>query len=93
MASRRHPCSEGSIICLKQGPEQRGDTVGLKHVCLLRAGEDKYWGVFAEAYQAALQHYKLGAWYHDAHASNGQPTHIQFTALQAFWPGEVPTPF
>ena len=45
--------------------------------------------MFEEAYTAALQHYKLGSWYHDAHIGTGQPTHMQFTALQAFWPGEL----
>lgn len=59
---------------------------------LILPDEDALWKVFQQAYRAAIQHYRLGAWYQDAHLANGLPTHIQFSALQAFWPGKASSP-
>ncbi|KAK9826719.1 hypothetical protein WJX81_001107 [Elliptochloris bilobata] len=52
-------------------------------------GDEDYWGMFAEAYEAALRAYRFagGAWYHDSDIFSGRPTHYQFNSLQAFWPG------
>eukprot|EP00850_Spirogloea_muscicola_P005021 SM000022S07235 [mRNA] locus=s22:748911:753445:+ [translate_table: standard] len=49
-------------------------------------GEDEYWQMFQTAYSAVQQHYRSGPWYHEADMHTGQPTHLQFTSLQAFWP-------
>eukprot|EP00850_Spirogloea_muscicola_P001621 SM000006S19386 [mRNA] locus=s6:421678:426268:- [translate_table: standard] len=49
-------------------------------------GEDEYWQMFQAAYSAVQQHYRSGPWYHEADMHTGQPTHLQFTSLQAFWP-------
>eukprot|EP00850_Spirogloea_muscicola_P002496 SM000009S23625 [mRNA] locus=s9:1139531:1144092:- [translate_table: standard] len=49
-------------------------------------GEDEYWHMFQTAYSAVQQHYRSGPWYHEADMHTGQPTHLQFTSLQAFWP-------
>ena len=43
--------------------------------------------MFQEAYVAALRHYKADAWYHATDIWTGSATHLQFTSLQAFWPG------
>lgn len=44
--------------------------------------------MFQTAYTAALRHYRSGAWYPNADIYSGALTHMQFTSLQAFWPGE-----
>lgn len=43
--------------------------------------------MFEAAYTAALRHYKAGSWYANADIFLGVRTHMQFTSLQAFWPG------
>jgi hypothetical protein len=45
--------------------------------------------MFEAAYTAALRHYKVGAWYPAADIWLGAHTHLQFTSLQAFWPGSL----
>jgi len=50
-------------------------------------GDEEYYTIFQRAYLAAIQSYRSGPWYHDADIRTAQPTHLQFTSLQAFWPG------
>ena len=52
------------------------------------AGDLEYWHMFESAYTAVMRHYRMGLpWYHDADIRTGRPTQLQFTSLQAFWPG------
>ena len=57
---------------------------------LVPAGDRQYWHMFEAAYTAALGHYKAGSWYPSADIFLGARTHMQFTSLQAFWPGGHP---
>ncbi|CAL8468306.1 g7846 [Coccomyxa elongata] len=50
-------------------------------------GEVEYWDMFRAAYTAAIRYYKDGRWYPSADIWSGTRTHLQFTSLQAFWPG------
>ncbi|EIE19324.1 seven-hairpin glycosidase [Coccomyxa subellipsoidea C-169] len=50
-------------------------------------GEMEYWEMFQAAYTAAIRHYRDGTWYPQADIWMGAHTHLQFTSLQAFWPG------
>ncbi len=54
----------------------------------LNTGEAEYWDMFRAAYTAAIRYYKDGPWYPSADIWSGTRTHLQFTSLQAFWPGE-----
>lgn len=49
--------------------------------------EPAYWAAFHKAYLAAQRFLRTGNWYQDADLRTGRPTHRQFGALQAFWPG------
>ncbi|GAQ84904.1 Glycosyl hydrolase family 47 [Klebsormidium nitens] len=49
--------------------------------------EPAYWASFHKAYLAAQRFLRTGNWYQDADLRTGRPTHRQFGALQAFWPG------
>lgn len=54
----------------------------------MHAGQMEYLDMFKAAYTAAIRHYKDGPWYPSADIWRGSHTQIQFTSLQAFWPGE-----
>jgi mannosidase alpha-like ER degradation enhancer 1 len=55
----------------------------------LRAGDVELYNIFSEAYSAVMQNYRsINHWYQESDIHSGQPTHRQFTSLQAFWPGE-----
>ena len=54
----------------------------------MHAGQMEYLDMFQAAYTAAIRHYKDGPWYPSADIWRGSHTQIQFTSLQAFWPGE-----
>ncbi|XP_052182699.1 alpha-mannosidase I MNS5 [Diospyros lotus] len=50
-------------------------------------GRDEFWRMFQSAYLAVEKYFKHGSWYHEADMRTGQPTYLQLTSLQAFWPG------
>ena len=50
-------------------------------------GDEEYYDIFTDAYVAVMKNYHDDGWYHEAHLDTGAATHLQATALQAFWPG------
>ena len=64
-----------------------GNNLAHPDVPAMHAGEMEYWDMFSAAYTAAIRHYKDGPFYPHADIWMGTHTHLQFTSLQAFWPG------
>ncbi|KAK3260378.1 hypothetical protein CYMTET_30660 [Cymbomonas tetramitiformis] len=80
--------SDGTWISLSGGIGAGGDSFYeylMKSYILF--GEDEYYDMFHDAYLAVLKHMKHGPWYHEANMNTARPTHLQFSSLQAFWPG------